>query len=123
MTETDIEIYIRELPVTEIQAWLESVFGDLDWWRRGDAFGATARWRGASIPVRLYPEAFRGFCGVLLESGKTPWPNDLACAREARAALGTEIRCSHGGWSEQDDPEDEWWWRLDDRGEQKVRWN
>lgn len=123
MTGNDIEIYVRDQSVAQIQAWLHGVFGDFDWWHQGEAYGATIRWRGASIPVRLFPEAFRGFCCVLLESGETPWPNDLACARDARAALGTEIRCSHSTWTEQDDMEDEWWWRLDDRGEQKVRWN
>lgn len=119
----DLEIYIKESRLPAIQSWLHGKFGRLEWQRRGNAIRVRFERDGTKTEVTLFPEAFRGFCCITLEAETLPWPDDLACARDAREALGVEVRCSVGGWSEADDPEDEWWWRLDDRGEQKVRWN
>ncbi len=123
MTAGDIEIYVRDAPIPAIQAWVGSVFGPAQWQRRGSAICTRIPRGQGDLPIKLFPEAFRGFCCILFESADTPWTDDLECARDARQALGGEVRCTVGGWSEEDDPEDEWWWRLDDRGEQKVRWN
>lgn len=123
---TDLEIYIRELSDEPITAWLAESLDDLalaavgsNGVRKGKGF-----YDGYPVRVTLYPGAFsKHFTSVVLEGEELPWRTDLDCARNAWRHLDTEVRCSPGDWQEGDPVEDEKWWRIDDRGEQKVVWN
>ena len=50
------------------------------------------------------------------KENKTPWDNDLQCARVLHAALNKEVRCSNAAWQEGD--EGAAWTKLI-RGEEK----
>ena len=122
----DLEIYIRDLEPGAVSGWLE---GQLDQLALDDSdvshvVKGTAYYRGERLRITLYPGAFgKRFTCLLLEGEVLPWNSDLDCARSAWRSMDTEIRCSPGDWKEGDPVEEEKWWRLDDRGEQKVVWN
>jgi len=122
----DLEIYIRDLEAGAVFGFLSSHLEGLEL-NDGDVskvVKGSARYSGEHVRISLYPGAFgKRFTCLLLEGGELPWNSDLDCARSAWQAINTEIRCSPGDWKEGDPVEEEKWWRLDDRGEQKVVWN
>ena len=122
----DLEIYIRDLEPEAVSGWL---VGQLDQLSLDDSdvskvVKGSGEYRQERLRISLYPGAFgKRFTCVLLEGEKLPWNTDLECARSAWRSMETEIRCSPGDWKEGDPVEEEKWWRLDSRGEQKVVWN
>lgn len=122
----DLEIYIRELSDEPISGWLAESLDGLELVEVGSKGVRKGKGFYNDHPVRvtLYPGAFsKHFTSVVLEGEALPWRTDLECARNAWRHLDTEVRCSPGDWQEGDPVEDEKWWRIDDRGEQKVVWN
>jgi len=125
---TDLEIYIRDVDIAALEQWLSNALDELQVTREQSAssgvWKARGLFSGTALSVTLYPQAFgKRFASLVIEGGGLPWDSDLACARAAWEALGTEIRCSPGEWQEGDPVEDEKWWRLDERGEQLAAWN
>ena len=122
----DLEIYIRDLAGGAVSRWLENHVDNLalDDSEVSARVRGTALFEGARLNITLYPGAFgKRFTCLLLEGGDLPWRSDLDCARSAWRSMDTEIRCSPGEWKEGEPVEEDKWWRLDDRGEQKVAWN
>ena len=120
----DIEIYLKETPAAAILEWLHVRF---------PAEPAAAlrpagkrQWRteveheGKRIPVLLIEEAAPGFTTLWVNSAHTPWADDVACAREAHARFGTEIRATPGSWRDGDDPDA--WWSIAAEGEKLIHW-
>ncbi len=69
------------------------------------------------------PNAVGKWHCLLLESDATPWADDIACARAAHQALGVQVRCAPGGWSEDEAEDDaDRWIRIDADGEQEIVW-
>jgi len=122
----DLEIYIRDLQPGRVSSWLASHLEalELDDRELSSVLRGRASYQGCPLRITLYPGAGgRHYTSLVLEGERLPWASDLECARSAWQALQTEIRCSPGDWKEGDPVEDEKWWRLDSRGEQKVVWN
>ncbi|MFE8073209.1 hypothetical protein QQM79_19275 [Marinobacteraceae bacterium S3BR75-40.1] len=124
--QSDIEIYIRDVDIEALKQWLEQRFDAVDL----SPLDNNAGYKGAvvsgdhRVPVSLFFRAGGNrYSSLTFDSSHTPWETDLACAREAFEALGTEIRCSTGEWQEGMPEENEYWWRIDARGEKKARWN
>jgi len=122
----DLEIYIRDLQPGAVSDWLDSQLADLA--LNDDdpskVMKGSGYYGGERVRISLYPGAFgKRFTCLLLEGDELPWNSDLDCARSAWGAMETEIRCSPGDWKEGDLVEEEKWWRLDERGEQKAVWN
>jgi hypothetical protein len=107
MRQPDIEIYLKDAERDAVSAWLEAALGPCSPWRPR---GKTFRCEAGDVPVTWLPNAVGTWHSLYLESDATPWPDDLACARDAQAALGVEIRCAPGGWQEdeQDEAADRW---------------
>lgn len=125
MHSSDIEIYIRDVDTETVSRWLSARFDRVDLNIRSPKSVAkgVVYLDDLRIPVTLFPEAHgKHYLCVLFESPDAPWEDDLACARELFQMLGKEVRCSTGGWQEGEDPEDEFWWRIDESGEEQVRW-
>ncbi|MDD0841881.1 hypothetical protein [Pseudomonas sp. Gutcm_11s] len=120
MRQPDIEIYLKDASQDAITAWLNEVFGSCsEWQQRGQMFKCQA----GAIPVVFLPKAVGKWHSLMLESDATPWADDLACAHAAFAALGVEVRCSTGGWSEEDGEEDaDRWIKVNAEGEQEFIW-
>lgn len=122
----DLEIYIRGLTESGLKAWLAKELDHIELEPIGVKGVLKGKGRLQGVPVRIsvYPEAFsKHFSSVVLEGEALPWDTDIECARSAWGALAVEVRCSPGDWKEGDPVEDEKWWRIDERGEQKVVWN
>lgn len=123
MPHPDIEIYLQALPASHIVSWLQQRFpaacsaarpaGKKQWQLR-------IQHQGHAIPVLIIEEASPGFTSLWFDSAHTPWPDDMACAREAFAHFACEIRATPGSWQEGDDPDR--WWRIHGGGEDFVQW-
>lgn len=123
MSAPDIEIYLSHMPASAVLDWLAQRF---------PATSAKARpagkrqWRfvvqhdSEQIPTLVIEEASPGFTSVWFDSPYTPWPDDIACAREAFAHFRTEVRATPGSWREGDDPD--LWWRITQEGEDLLHW-
>ena len=84
MRQPDIEIYIKDADQAAVSAWLEKALGPCSEWRaQGETFKCTA----GSIPATWLPKAVGKWNSLFLDSDKTPWDDDVACARDACAAL------------------------------------
>ncbi|PCM43451.1 hypothetical protein [Marinobacter sp. ANT_B65] len=122
----DLEIYIRDLEGGVVSRWLGNHISQLalDDSDVSSIIKGSACFGEDRLKITLYPQAFgKRYTSLLIEGNRLPWNSDLECARSAWRALDTEVRCSSGEWKEDELPEDERWWRLDDRGEQLVVWN
>ncbi|MEX0606003.1 MAG: hypothetical protein WD623_13925 [Marinobacter sp.] len=123
----DLEIYIRDLKPNGLTGWLKNHLDELsltDEVVTGKAIVGAGRYQGEHVQISVYPGAFgKRFTCLILEGADLPWSTDLDTARSAWRAMETEIRCSPGDWKEGDPVEEEKWWRLDERGEQRVIWN
>lgn len=120
MRQPDIEIYLKDAELDAISAWLRAALGDCgEWQARGQTFKTLA----GGIPATWLPKAVGKWHSLLLESDATPWADDLACAREAHAALGVEIRCAPGSWSEAEGEKDaDRWISVGAEGEREITW-
>ena len=120
MRQPDIEIYLKDAELDAISAWLTAALGDCgEWQPRGQTF----KTRAGGIPVTWLPKAVGKWHSLYLESDATPWSDDLACARAAFAALGVQVRCAPGGWSEEEALEEaDRWIKIDAEGEQEIIW-
>ncbi|WIX04024.1 hypothetical protein QK899_06240 [Pseudomonas sp. AR5] len=120
MRQPDIEIYLKDASQDAVSQWLAEAIGPCTpWQQKGQTFKCSA----AGIPVTWLPNAVGKWHCLLLESDATPWADDIACARAAHQALGVQVRCAPGGWSE-DEAEDaaDRWIRIDADGEQEIVW-
>jgi len=120
MRQPDIEIYLKDADQQSVAAWLEQAIGPCSAWRQK---GQTFKCEAAGIPVTWVPKAVGKWHSLMLESDATPWDDDVACARDAFAALGVQVRCAPGSWQEEESLEEgERWIRIDAEGEQEIVW-
>ena len=120
MRQPDIEIYLKDADQQAVAAWLHEALGPVsEWQQRGQIFKCQA----GAIPVVFLPKAVGKWHSLMLESDATPWADDVSCARAACAALGVEVRCSIGGWSEEQGIEGaDRWIKVNAEGEQEFIW-
>jgi hypothetical protein len=118
----DIEIYVKSCSVNQLEQWLESCGSSLQpTLSQGAAHEYKLTTNQVDITVLIHEKvAGKAWTSVWFKSDKTPWMNDLECARQAIAALNTQIRCIAGGWSEGDDPDE--WWKLEKGEEELIKW-
>jgi hypothetical protein len=122
MRQPDIEIYLKDDDVDHkaITAWLTNAIGPCsDWAHKGQTWKCTT----AGIPVVWIPKAVGKWNSLCLDSDKTPWEDDIACARAAFAALNVEVRCAPGTWIEDESDETaDRWIRVSADGEEEITW-
>jgi hypothetical protein len=124
MRQPDIEIYLKDVDQDAVSAWLEQVFAmPCTWQARGQTFKCTLRYGGEPIPVTWLPKAVGKWHSLLFESDVSPWVDDLACARDAQAALQVQVRCAPSGWSEEEEDEAaDRWLKVTDEGVEEIVW-
>lgn len=121
MRQPDIEIYLKDAELPAVTAWLEQAIGPCSEWQ---VHGQTHKCRTAGISVTWLPKAVGKWHSLLLESDQTPWDDDLACAKAACAALGVEVRCAPGSWSEEQGEEDaDRWLKVTSEGVSEIQWH
>ena len=123
MRQPDIEIYLKEDVLNQLTDWLEQQVGRLDLgpWsgttRRGTLHGDTA------IPLMMVRRAAGKWASVWFDSDSTPWATDLDCARAVAAGIQREVRCSVGGWQEEQGEADaDRWMKVTAEGEEEFIW-
>ncbi|HKM36929.1 MAG TPA: hypothetical protein VJY83_04740 [Thiopseudomonas sp.] len=99
MRQPDIEIYVKDIDRSAIEAWLTSALGAPCLWQEK---GRVSRCECAGIPIVWFEKAVGRWHSLLLESNSTPWANDAECAHAAAVALQTNVRCAPGSWQETD---------------------
>lgn len=123
-TSPDIEIYLASTPASAVLDWLAARFpesaGDKPRPAGKKQWKQVLRQGDTRITVLVIEDAAPGFTSVWFDSPDTPWADDIACAREAFAHFGTEVRATPGSWHEGDDPD--LWWKLDASGESRLHW-
>lgn len=124
MRQPDIEIYLREENLDALTDWLGQQLGSLElkgW--NGLTRHGTLMLDGHSIPIMIVRKAAGKWSSVWFDSAATPWDTDLDCARAIHAAIGHEVRCSVGGWSEeQGDADVDLWMKVNEEGEAEFTW-
>ncbi|ANI16856.1 MULTISPECIES: hypothetical protein [Pseudomonas] len=124
MRQPDIEIYLKDADQAAVGAWLAEALGPCSEWRRqGETFKCLADSPSGMIPLTWLPQAVGKWHSLFIDSDATPWDDDLACARAANAALGVEVRCAPGGWSEEQGEEDaDRWLKVTAEGVAEITW-
>lgn len=121
--QTDIEIYIKRPELGEIHSWLSDHFATIHWAHIDDSrltgtLAVTAS--STACEVLVLKNAVKGFASVWIKQNRTPWADDLACARSAWQAIQREVRANAGAW--QDGDEEDLFYRIDAGGETTQRW-
>lgn len=123
MRQPDIEIYLKEDFLDDLTAWLDQQVGrvELGPWsgttRRGTLHGDCA------IPLMIVRKAAGKWASVWFESDRTPWDTDLDCARAVASGIDREVRCSIGGWEEEQGEADaDRWLKVTSAGEEEFIW-
>ena len=119
-TWPDIEVYIRHTDLASVKVWLDQLFGLRTESRRGDAVHCQLGESGMEAVI-VENAAEGGYTTVWFTPNLTAWRDDRACARDAFARFGNEVRCTAGPWQEGDSLEDGWL-SISDRGERTINW-
>jgi hypothetical protein len=100
---TSIEIYVRDLPASDAEAWLSDRFGAADLVRTEPARTYEVEHEEDTVRVFVAENIEGGaYTSVWFNGPSLPWTSIRACAREAFEALNQEVICDHDG--HQQDP-------------------
>ena len=121
----DIEIYVRAVSLETIEAWLNTIFNEVqlihDKKQSGSSHQYTLRYQEQSILLLVIENAIDDFISLWFQSSITPWADDITCAREAYAFFDQEVRCSTGSWQEDNDDQDQWFF-INEDGDGVLCW-
>ncbi|SBS27766.1 hypothetical protein MSP8887_00725 [Marinomonas spartinae] len=122
--QPDIEIYLLSCPTDKIISWLNERFTLLD--KQTPSAVCTKlvmSYENQVIPVTIIEQAAgKRFTSILFDTDKTPWDDDISCAKEAYRTLQCEIRCNLQSWSEDDNQDPDQWWKINDYEEGPFIW-
>ena len=123
--QTDIEIYTLSCPTEKIIAWLEETFTVVNKSEPSKMCSKiTINSNGNDIDVTILKQAAgKRFTSISFDSDKTPWKNDIDCARQAFKSLNCEVRCNFEAWEEEGDQDPDQWWQINAYGEGPFIWN
>ena len=120
MRQPDIEIYLKDSDQDAVAEWLSQAIAPCSPWQ---SRGKTQQCQAGEIPVLWLHKAVGNWHCLLLESDRTPWEDDLACAKAACAALGVQVRCAPGSWNEEQGEEDaDRWLKVTAEGVSEITW-
>jgi len=135
MKTPDIEIYVKQASAELITSWLRENFSHIDIPQLNHvSFSGGRVIQGhvsieepehlrTLIPIVITPRAAgKAFCSIWFKSDNTMWANDEACAQSLLSIFDTEVRCSVGGWSEEEDIQSEQWLSLTQNEKKLIRW-
>lgn len=119
----DIEIYIKNRSLDEIETWLRQRFDALDTdFSQGTVHEYKASLSDASVPVMIHEKVVgKAWTSVWFKSDATDWAKDLDCALQAAQELDTQIRCIASGWADGDEPDE--WWKVENGEQEKIHWH
>ena len=123
--QTDIEIYALSCPTEKIIAWLEETFTPVQKNTISKLCSkVTVDSNGNKIEITILEQAAgKRFTSIWFDSDKTPWENDMSCARQAFQSLNCEIRCNFQAWEEEGNQDPDQWWRINAHEEGPFIWD
>ena len=121
MNFPDIEIYIKNLRVKEINIWLDKLFEVGLISQIGSATLVHLRDSESEFECRIIENAADpNFTSIYFSPNKTKWETDLDCAKDAFSHFQLEVRCATSGWSENSQEED--WFKINNEGTHRIKW-
>ncbi|ETI58377.1 hypothetical protein [Marinomonas profundimaris] len=122
--QADIEIYTLSCPTEKIIAWLEETFILVKKSSPSKLCSKiTVSSNGNDIEVTILEQAAgKRFTSIWFDSDKTPWEDDMTCARQVFQSLNCEVRCNFQGWEEEGNQDPDQWWRINSDGEGPFIW-
>jgi hypothetical protein len=122
--QADIEIYTLSCPTEKIIAWLEETFTLVKKSTPSKLCSKiTVSSDGNDIEVTILEQAAgKRFTSIWFDSDKTPWEDDMTCARQVFQSLNCEVRCNFQGWEEEGNQDPDQWWRINSYGEGPFIW-
>lgn len=122
--QPDIEIYLLSCPTDKIVSWLSDRFTLLEKHTPSSiCTKLVMTHENQIIPITIIEQAAgKRFTSVLFDTDKTPWDDDISCAKEAYKALESETRCNLHSWSEDENQDPDQWWKINDREEGPFIW-
>lgn len=123
--QADIEIYVLSCPTENIISWLENTFTLV---KKSSPSALCSKVTLVSndheIEVTILEQAAgKRFTSIWFDSDKTPWEDDIACAKQAFESLNCEVRCNFQGWEEEGNQDPDQWWCINSHGEGPFIWN
>ena len=122
--QPDIEIYLLSCSNEKIIEWLQTRFEINDQKAINSSLTSlkvTIEKTEFEIQI-LEQAAGKRFTSVWLNSDKTPWQNDVDCAKAAYQALNCEVRCNIASWSESEEQDPDQWWHINQYEEGPFIW-
>lgn len=122
--QPDIEIYLLSCSNEKIIEWLQTRFEIIDQKAINSSLTSlkvTIEKTEFEIQI-LEQAAGKRFTSVWLNSDKTPWQNDVDCAKAAYQALNCEVRCNIASWSESEEQDPDQWWHINQYEEGPFIW-
>lgn len=121
----DIEIYVRNLSLADIENWLAAAFSNVKSQPTAkNTHAFQVLYNENKIPVLVIEKAKGAFACIWFQAETTPWANDHQCAMALAAAVAdidqVEIRASQGSWVEGKDSEQ--WWSITNNQQQLIDW-
>ncbi|MGB0466655.1 MAG: hypothetical protein ACPGF7_03870 [Pontibacterium sp.] len=118
----DIEIYIKNRSLTDIETWLNQCFESLETaLSQGTIHEYSAMLNGVKIPVMVHEKVVgKAWTSIWFKSDQTPWAIDLDCAIAAAKDMETQARCIASGWSDGDEPDE--WWKVEKGQQETILW-
>lgn len=123
MRQPDIEIYLKDEFLNELTDWLAQEVGtvELGPWRGNTCRGTLQA--DTAISLMIVRKAAGRWASIWFDSDATPWATDLDCARSVAAGINREVRCSIGGWEEeQGEVNADSWMKVTAEGEEEFVW-
>ena len=118
----DIEIYIHKIKLEHVLEWVTSRLHDVKSIRQQKKqHHLIGTWENEPISILVFDRVVDGYTSVWFDSPKSPWKNDIECARDAFESIGHEVRCIVGSWENSQDPD--LWWSISGDTEGNVIWN
>jgi hypothetical protein len=125
MQQNDIEIYVLSCPTDKIITWLEETFTLVKKSKPSKLCSKiTINSNGNDINVIILEQAAgKRFTSIWFESDKTPWEDDISCAKQVFKSLDCEVRCNFQGWEEEGSQDIDQWWRINKDEEGPFIWS
>ncbi|WP_252176909.1 hypothetical protein [Endozoicomonas sp. 4G] len=119
----DLEIYAKDLSLDMIRKWLKAHFDTVEVLGSGNkVHDFLAHGQQASAPVMVVEGAVgKVWTSIWFKTNKTPWRDDMACARSLNQFAKCRVRANAAPWSDGEDMDE--WWQLTESGEEStVSW-
>ncbi len=122
MNFPDIEIYVKNLRVSEINIWLDKFFGVSLISKVGSTTLVHLSNPEGELKCRILENAAEpNFTSIYFSPNKTEWETDLECAKDAFGHFQLEVRCSASSWTE-NSQEGEDWFKINSEGTHRIKW-